>query len=123
MSPSSIRVGCDPPMMLKSLHSLAALPENTLVHCAHEYTLANLAFARAVEPQNSELAARIASAEETRAAGEPTVPSTIGLELATNPFLRCGAPELQAALAQQNKLDGEGETAVFTTVRSWKDNF
>lgn len=113
----------DPPMMLNSLDALAALPSNTRVYCAHEYTLANLAFAQAVEPHNSALLQRIATAEQTRAAGAPTVPSDIALELATNPFLRCREQALQDSLAQQERLQGTGPAEVFATVRAWKDNF
>lgn len=113
----------NPPMMLQSLESLAALPAATRVYCAHEYTLANLAFARAVEPDNDALAARVSAAEATRARGEPTVPSDIGLELATNPFLRCGEGALRDALAGQGRLEGTTPAEVFTTVRGWKDNF
>lgn len=113
----------NPPMMLKSLESLAVLPAATRVYCAHEYTLANLAFARAVEPDNAALAARVKAAESTRERGEPTVPSDIGLELATNPFLRCDQSDLRDALASQGKLEGTSPAEVFTTVRGWKDNF
>jgi hydroxyacylglutathione hydrolase len=112
-----------PPMMLQSLQTLAALPPATRVYCAHEYTLANLAFASAVEPDNAALALRVATAKSTRARSEPTVPSDIELELATNPFLRCDQPDLLAALRAQGKLQGETATDVFTTVRGWKDNF
>ncbi|NND68104.1 MAG: hydroxyacylglutathione hydrolase [Halioglobus sp.] len=113
----------NPPMMLNSLEALAGLPDSTRVYCAHEYTLANLAFARAVEPDNAALAARLQAAQSTRKRGEPTVPSDIGLELATNPFLRCSQSELRDALAGQGRLEGTSPTEVFTTVRSWKDNF
>jgi hydroxyacylglutathione hydrolase len=113
----------NPSMMLRSLQALAALPPSTRVYCAHEYTLANLAFARAVEPDNADLARRSAEAEATRQRGEPTVPSDIALELATNPFLRCNVEELQASLRQQGKLQGDSTVAVFTTVRGWKDQF
>lgn len=113
----------NPPMMLESLQSLAALPSATRVYCAHEYTLANLAFAQAVEPDNTELAERIQLAEAARERGEPTVPSVIALELATNPFLRCARPELIDALSRQGKLQGESPPEVFTTVRGWKDSF
>lgn len=113
----------NPPMMLQSLEALAALPSSTRVYCAHEYTLANLAFARAVEPDNEALAARISAAEATRARGEPTVPSDIGLELATNPFLRCTESDLIDSLASQGRLEGTSPAEVFTTVRGWKDNF
>ncbi len=111
------------PMMHASLQKLATLPADTRVYCAHEYTLANLAFARAVEPDNAALAARITDAEATRARDEPTVPSTLGLELATNPFLRAGQPELVTALAGSGKLQGETGDEVFATVRAWKDSF
>ena len=112
-----------PPMMLASLESLAALPPETQVYCAHEYTLANLAFASAVEPDNAALTARIAQAESTRAKNEPTVPSDIALELATNPFLRCKQQDLLDSLQSQGRLV-PGDTAdVFAAVRGWKDNF
>ena len=112
-----------PKMMHASLSSLAELPANTRIYCAHEYTLANLSFARAVEPQNSALQLRIAAAEQTRAQGEPTVPSTLALELDTNPFVRCESPALQAALRAQGKLENEDPVEVFASIRGWKDNF
>lgn len=112
-----------PPMMWRSLKSLAALPGNTRVYCAHEYTLANLDFASAVEPQNGALRERLSEARQTRERGEPTVPSSLSLELATNPFLRCEQPELLAALASQGRLEGTAPEEVFATVRGWKDNF
>ncbi|MBE9537713.1 MAG: hydroxyacylglutathione hydrolase [Proteobacteria bacterium] len=112
-----------PAMMYQSLQSLAALPPSTRVYCAHEYTMANLGFAQAVEPDNKALRQRIAEAEATRARNEPTVPSDIALELATNPFLRCADPELRASLAGQGKLEGKDNTAIFATVRAWKDSF
>lgn len=113
-------------MMLNSLDNLAALPPQTKVYCAHEYTLANLAFARAVEPDNSALQTRITAAEQTRERGDPTVPSDIALELATNPFLRCREASLQASLVSQGRLEtGENDSpvAIFANVRGWKDNF
>ena len=79
--------------------------------------------ARAVEPENSMLALRIEAAEASRARGEPTVPSTLALELATNPFVRCETPQLQTSLRQQNRLESDHPTAVFATVRGWKDSF
>ena len=113
----------NPPMMYQSLQSLAQLPAATRIYCAHEYTLANLAFAHAVEPDNNALSQRIAQAEASRSRGEPTVPSTIALELQTNPFLRCDQPALLDALRAQNRLDGDSAAEVFTTVRGWKDSF
>jgi hydroxyacylglutathione hydrolase len=113
----------NPAMMLQSLESLAALAPSTRVYCAHEYTLSNLAFARAVEPDNAPLGDRIAAAEATRKRGEPTVPSDIALELATNPFLRCNDKSLQSSLNHQGKLQGDSTVEVFATVRGWKDVF
>ena len=110
-------------MMYASLASLVELPGNTRVYCAHEYTLANLAFAQAVEPDNSDLARRTDEAQATRSRGEPTVPSTLALELATNPFVRCQQPALLASLRDQGRLQGDSPEAVFATVRAWKDNF
>jgi len=112
-----------PPMMWDSLSSLARLPASTRVYCAHEYTLANLAFAAAVEPDNQALQERIAAAQASRQQGEPTVPSTLSLELATNPFLRCTDSELLDSLEQQGRLEGRAAAEVFATVRGWKDNF
>lgn len=112
-----------PAMMHRSLAGLAALPAATRVYCAHEYTLANLAFARAVEPENLALRQRVQEAETLRAQGVPTVPSPLSLELATNPFLRCGEPELRHALRQQGKPDDGSDAEVFATVRAWKDSF
>ena len=112
-----------PQMMHKSLQALMELPGNTSVYCAHEYTLANLEFARAVEPGNAELIKRIADAQASRARGEPTVPSNIALEQATNPFVRCETKELQASLEAQHKLGDTEADAVFALVRGWKDNF
>jgi hydroxyacylglutathione hydrolase len=113
----------DPAMMLQSLESLAALAPSTRVYCAHEYTLSNLAFARAVEPDNSPLNDRITAAEATRDRGEPTIPSNIALELATNPFLRCNDKAVQTSLRCQGKLQGESTVDTFAAVRSWKDTF
>lgn len=112
-----------PPMMHESLQVLAKLPADTRLYCAHEYTLANLAFARAVEPENDALGERMQQAEAARARGEPTVPSNIALELATNPFLRCDRPEMLNSLASQGRLQGRSPAEVFATVRGWKDNF
>ncbi|RLQ22951.1 hydroxyacylglutathione hydrolase [Seongchinamella sediminis] len=111
------------PMMHRSLQSLMELPASTRVYCAHEYTLANLAFAQAVEPDNEALARRMAEARAARDRGEATVPSTLALERATNPFVRCDSAELQAALQAQQRLEDASPAAVFATVRAWKDNF
>ena len=111
------------PMMFASLSRLAGLPADTRVCCAHEYTLSNLRFARVVEPANASLEAREQRDKARRERGEPTVPSTIGLELATNPFLRCGAAEVRAAAAAHCASELRSGAAVFAVVRDWKDGF
>lgn len=112
-----------PAQMHASLCKFANLPGATRVYCAHEYTVANLRFARAVEPDNVALARRLAASEAMRARGEPTVPSTIALERATNPFLRCDEPAVRAAAERQRK--GASATAVdtFAAIRAWKDEY
>ncbi len=110
-------------LMQHSLAKLLQLPAETLVYCAHEYTLANLAFARAVEPDNEALIAREGMARTQREAGEATIPSRLGDEFETNPFLRWDQP---AVIAAASRMAGQALTtpvAVFATVRSWKDGF
>jgi hydroxyacylglutathione hydrolase len=111
-----------PAQMLASLDALAALPAATRVYCAHEYTLANIGFALTIEPGNDALRARAAHDQATRARGNPTLPSTIGLELATNPFLRCGVREVGRAVAGDN-VDAVDRTAIFASLREKKDRF
>jgi hydroxyacylglutathione hydrolase len=110
-----------PAQMANSLAKLAALPDDTQVYCAHEYTLANLRFAQAVEPGNPALAERMVAETGKRQAGRPTVPSTIALEKATNPFLRCDEPEIVENLQQAGRLHGKDALAVFTALREWKN--
>ena len=105
--------------MWTSLQKLMALPDETKVYCAHEYTQANARFALTVEPDNTDLVARAAEIDARRAQGEATVPTTIGLEKATNPFLRPQSPALQATLG----LDGAELVTVFAETRQRKDNF
>ncbi|HEY1043462.1 MAG TPA: hydroxyacylglutathione hydrolase [Telluria sp.] len=113
-----------PEVMLASLGKLAALPEDTLVYCAHEYTVSNLRFALAVEPGNAALRARFDTAQAMRAQGLPTVPSTIGLERATNPFLRCGSEEIRATLLRDGRIAPDaGPVQVFAALREWKNTF
>jgi hydroxyacylglutathione hydrolase len=109
--------------MVDSLDRLAGLPEQTRVYCAHEYTVDNLRFALAVEPSNPHLAARIRHEEEKRGRGEPTLPSTIGLERATNPFLRVMQPEVLRSLRSQRGLEAPDRVAAFETLRTWKNEF
>ena len=108
-----------PQQMWNSLQKLMALPDDTVVYCAHEYTQSNAAFALTVEPNNTELVARAAEIDELRAKGLPTVPTTIGLERATNPFLRPMSADLQATVGLP---DGD-LVAVFAETRKRKDNF
>ena len=107
--------------MWTSLSKLAALDQNTLVYCGHEYTLANIGFAKSVEPGNAALSAREQRDKALRAAGKPTLPSTLGDEKATNPFLRCADP---AVVESANKYLG-GRVAdpvrVFAAIREWKN--
>lgn len=108
-----------PAQMWDSLQKLKALPDSTTVYCAHEYTAANAAFALSVEPDNKDLQARCAEIKALRAANKPTVPSNLGVEKATNPFLRPDSPDLQKVVG----LDGDDLVAVFAETRKRKDNF
>ncbi|MES2152955.1 MAG: hydroxyacylglutathione hydrolase [Pseudomonadota bacterium] len=113
-----------PAQMADSLGKLAALPEDTQVYCAHEYTLANLRFASAVEPANGALQQRLRDETAKRERGIPTVPSQIGLEKATNPFLRYREPAVIATLVAAGKLaPGATPTAAFAALREWKNQF
>ena len=107
--------------MYASLQKLAALPDDTKVYCGHEYTLANIGFAKNVEPRNAALASREGRDREKRAAGRPTVPSTLREEKATNPFLRCREP---AVVESVNKYLGArvaDPVQVFAAIREWKN--
>jgi hydroxyacylglutathione hydrolase len=111
-----------PAQMLASLDSLAALPAHTRVCCTHEYTLANLRFARAVEPDNAALADYEARCIALRAGGLPTLPSSIALEKQINPFLRSRETSLQKA-AQSYHPDASTPVQCFAALREWKNNF
>jgi hydroxyacylglutathione hydrolase len=109
--------------MYASLAKLAALPDDTKVYCGHEYTLANIGFAKAVEPGNSALEEREARDRKLRAEGKPTLPSRLGEEKATNPFLRCLEP---AVIESANKYLGKrlaDPVRVFAAIRDWKNSF
>lgn len=107
--------------MFESLHKLAALPDETQVLCAHEYTEDNLRFAWSVEPENDALAARIRWAWATRAEGKPTVPSRIQDELATNPFLRSDSSTLRQHVAEKMGQALESDFETFVATRKLKD--
>jgi hydroxyacylglutathione hydrolase len=111
------------PQMRASLQKLKQLPGDTQFYCAHEYTLSNLAFAAAVEPDNADVQARITAAKATRAANRPTVPSTIALEQKTNPFLRWDAPQVIATAKTRANQAALSPDEVFTQVREWKNSF
>lgn len=111
------------PQMARSLAKLASLPGETRVFCAHEYTLANIRFALAVDAANAALRERGQREAERRAANQPTLPSTIALELATNPFLRCSDPAVQAAAAARAGRRLRDPVEVFATLREWKNRF
>jgi hydroxyacylglutathione hydrolase len=106
-----------PPMMWQSLQRLAALPRETSVYCGHEYTLANAGFAVIIDPENAGLIERIASIKKLRADNLPTLPTTIGLELDTNPFLR---PD-DLAIRKNLAMEGASNADVFTEIRARKD--
>ena len=116
-----------PAQLHRSLQRLAQLPGITRVYCAHEYTAANLRFALACEPNNPEVQQRAAATQQLRAANHVTLPSTIALEKATNPFLRCTQPEIIRTLQQRGLIDtselGVSELGVFTAMRAWKNHF
>ena len=112
-----------PSQMLASLDRLASLPADTAVCCGHEYTLANAAFARAVDPANDALRRRTEEAQAMRNAGRPTLPSTLALELATNPFLRVEAPAIRAAVAGRLGRQPVDRVETFAELRRWKDGF
>lgn len=105
--------------MWTSLQKLMALPDDTIVYCAHEYTQSNAAFALSVEPQNANLVERSRQIDDLRSHGKPTVPTTIGLEKSTNPFLRPASKDLQETIGRL----GSPLVEVFAETRRLKDNF
>jgi hydroxyacylglutathione hydrolase len=109
--------------MHESVTRLAALPPETLLYCAHEYTLANLRFALVVEPDNRALQRRFEEATALRADNLPTVPSVLADELATNPFLRCNRPQVAAAAEARAGRPLRSAAEVFAVVRRWKDSW
>lgn len=112
-----------PEQMLQSLGLIQALPANTAVYCAHEYTLSNLRFAHAVEPDNRDLNARFEDAQALREENIPTVPSELALELLTNPFLRTDKSVVQQRVAAHAELKYWNQNDIFAKLRAWKDDF
>ena len=111
-----------PAQMLASLKKLAALPGSTRVCCTHEYTLGNLRFARAVEPDNAELAAYQAHCLQLREQGQPTLPSSIDQEMLINPFLRTRQASILAAVHRFD-ASAHDDTTVFAALRRWKNQY
>lgn len=109
--------------MIDSLNKFAALPDATQVYCAHEYTLSNLRFAKEIEPSNDAIDARIRTEQAKRDRGEPTVPSTIGLEKQTNPFLRYRESSVAETLISAGRLAQAEPVAAFAALREWKNNY
>jgi len=109
----------DPAMMWASLSKLMTLPDDTKIYFGHEYTESNGRFALTLEPGNAALVARMDDARAVRSKGAPTVPSNMGLEKATNPFLRAGSAEIRKSL----DMEKAGEVAVFGEIRRRKDCF
>jgi hydroxyacylglutathione hydrolase len=108
-----------PEMMWRSLVKLRDLPNDTEIYCGHEYTAANIRFARTIEPNNAVLAAREAQAKQQIAQGEPTIPVTIGDEKLANPFLRADVAEVAAGIG----MTGKPAAQVFTEIRARKNKF
>jgi hydroxyacylglutathione hydrolase len=108
-----------PGMMWRSLTKLRDLPNDTEIFCGHEYTAANIKFARTIEPNNAALAAREAQAQQQLAKGEPTIPVTIGDEKQANPFLRADLPEVAAGIG----MAGKQAAQVFAEIRARKNKF
>jgi hydroxyacylglutathione hydrolase len=109
--------------MVQSLEKLSDLPSATLVYCGHEYTLNNIRFARMVEPGNQALIEREQTVENLRRQNAPTLPSTIALEKTTNPFLRCGQPEIIRNASEHAGRELSDPVSVFAALREWKNNF
>lgn len=112
-----------PAQMLASLDTFAALPGDTLVCCTHEYTQSNAGFALIVDPRNPALLARAEAVRALRAASQPTLPSTIAQEIATNPFLRCDTPAVRDAIADRLGHAPADRLQTFAELRRWKDAF
>jgi hydroxyacylglutathione hydrolase len=112
-----------PSQLYHSLQKLAELPDETLMYCAHEYTLANLHFAAAVEPNNQAIKQRLQQCQQQRAKLQVTVPASLALEKTTNPFLRCSEPTVMAAVEQHSQQTTTQPEAIFAILREWKNHF
>lgn len=109
--------------LFESLQWIASLPKQTKIFCAHEYTAANLRFAATIEPNNVAIQQRIRDTQILRQKDKPSLPSTLALELKTNPFLRCDQPEVIQAAQHFSDHAMASPIDVFKTLRAWKDKF
>lgn len=112
-----------PAQMHHSLSRLAALPDSTLVYCAHEYTLSNLRFAQAVEPANLDIAERFLQVSQWRSENKISLPSNLALERRTNPFIRTHESAVKQKADERTGTDNQSPTAIFASLRAWKDKF
>ncbi|MAJ86475.1 MAG: hydroxyacylglutathione hydrolase [Cellvibrionales bacterium TMED148] len=109
--------------MYVSLEKLSSLPDQTRVFCGHEYTISNLLFAKAVEPDNQDIQSRIKTDKTRLGRGIPTLPSTIGIEKLTNPFLRVEEPVVASSILSMTDENCDEPIRIFGALRRWKDNF
>ena len=122
-------VGCGrlfegtPAQMVNSFVKIKQLSPQTKLYCAHEYTMSNIDFAMAAEPDNQDLIDLRDKCAELRKQGTPTVPSTVDQELQTNPFFRCDLPALQESVSKKAGKNINNEVEAFAALRSWKDSF
>ncbi|WP_207062131.1 hydroxyacylglutathione hydrolase [Motiliproteus sp. SC1-56] len=112
-----------PKQMRAAMTWFKSLPDETKVYCAHEYSLANLKFAAAVEPGNARITEKIEECQGLRAQERPTVPSSIGVEKAINPFMRTDQPAVSDAASKRAGTPLDSEDQIFSVIRQWKDNF
>jgi hydroxyacylglutathione hydrolase len=116
-------LGGTAPQLWRSLNRLSSLPDETKVYCTHEYTVGNLMFAHAVEPDNSAAVAHLKHCQTLRAQGRPTLPSTIGNELNINPFLRVKNSTVKRSAEQHVGHALDSDLEIFTALREWKNHF
>ncbi len=112
-----------PKQFLKSLKRLITMPDDTKIYCSHEYTQQNLIFAKMLEPNNTAIDKRIREVEQLRLQRLPTIPTTIGAEKATNPFLRCHIDTIHRTAERYCGMTLTTDTEVFAIIRQWKDEF
>jgi len=116
-------LGGTPEQLYQSLQSLSRFSADTLIFCAHEYTINNLKFAQHVEPNNSQLTQLQQKISMLRQSGQPSIPSTIARERTINPFLRCDQPQVVASASQYAQRNVGPGLATFVALRQWKDSF